>query len=246
MKNFFLLISLIATVAYTSSCSKKSENFDSAEISDFAPTTIGKYIVYDLDSTRFINFGTKDTVIHYQVKLVTEEAITDNLNRPAFRIARYIRKTSADAWQPDYHTFMMINTGNSLEFVENNMRFLKLEKPIRNDFSWKGNVYVDTRSAESTVAYLDDWDYTYENVNEPLTLGLYSLDSTITVNQRNEILNNPADLEHYSEINISKEQYAKGIGMVYRSFLHKEYQPPTDKPGYALGYGIEMTMIDHN
>ena len=244
MKNFFLLISVIATVTFTS-CDKVN-TFSSAELSKYAPSVLGKYIVYDLDSTRFINFGTKDTVIHYQVKLVVAEAITDNLDRPAFRIERYIRKTAADAWVPDFHTFMLINTGNSLEFVENNMRYLKLKKPIRNDFSWKGNVYIDTRSAESLVAYLDDWDYTYENINEPLTLGSIVLDSTITVNQRNEILNNPADLEHYSEINIGIEKYAKGIGMVYRNFLHREYQPPTDKPGYALGYGVTMTMIDHN
>ncbi|MGG9971381.1 hypothetical protein ACQ33O_06275 [Ferruginibacter sp. SUN002] len=244
MKKSFLFVGVLMTVLFVS-C-EKVESLNALQLSDYSPAIIGKYITYDLDSTRFINFGTRDTVVHYQVKLVVEEAITDNLNRPAFRVARYIRKTASDAWQSDYHTFMLINTGSSLEFVENNMRFLKLKRPIRNDFSWKGNVYIDTHSAETPVAYLDDWDYTYENVNEPLTLGSINLDSTITVNQRNEILNNPADLEHYSEINISVEKYAKGIGMVYRNFLHKEYQPPTDKPGYALGYGITMTMIDHN
>lgn len=246
MKKYLLFATLLTTIFFAS-CDKE-DSFSSAAISEYAPLEIGKYIVYDLDSTKFINFGTKDTVISYQVKLVVEEAITDNLGRPAYRVARYIRKTASQPWVSDYHSFMAINTGNSLEFVENNMRYLKLRAPIRNDFSWKGNVFIDTYSADSEVKYLDNWDYTYEDVNESLVLGTQNLDSTLTVNQRNEILLDPSNLNDYSEINIGLEKYAKGIGLVYRKFLHREYQPPTPggTAGYALGYGITMTMIDHN
>ncbi|MES2429771.1 MAG: hypothetical protein V4556_02470 [Bacteroidota bacterium] len=230
------------------SCSKEEDATNFITLDEYAPSIIGKYIVYDLDSTKFINFGTKDTVISYQVKLEVDGMMTDNLDRPAYRIARYIRKTAADPWVSDYHTFMMVKTISSVEFIENNMRFLKLKFPIKNDFTWKGNAFIDTYSPESEVRYLEDWDYTYENVNEPLTLGSYTFDSTLTVNQRNEIINDPSNHNVYSEINIGIEKYAKGIGMVYRNFLHREYQPPTpgESDGYALGYGITMTMIDHN
>lgn len=245
MKKYFFLI-IVVTAVFLSSC-EKTDTFNSAALKDYIPTITGKYIVYNLDSTKFINFGTKDTVISYQVKFLVDAAITDNLNRPAYRVFRFIRKTAADSWQPD-NSFMIVNTATSIEFVENNMRYIKMKQPIRNDFSWKGNVYIDAYSAESEFKYLDDWEYTYENINEPLTLGAFTLDSTVTVNQRDEIVGNPSNVLSYSEVNIGVEKYAKNIGLVYKNFFHKEYQPPTTSggTGYALGYGVKLTMIDHN
>lgn len=245
MKKIFFFLGIVATVVFTG-CSK-TDTLVSAKLSDFAPMVVGKYIVYNLDSTKYINFGTKDTVISYQVKYQVDAAVVDNLNRPAYRVFRFIRKTATDSWQPD-NTFMVVNTGSLVEFVEDNMRFVKLKQPLTNNFSWKGNAFIDTYSADSEVKYLDDWDYTYENVNQPYTVGTTTLDSTITVNQRNETLNDPTNPNIYSEVNISNETYAKHIGMIYRFFIHREYQPPTPggNPGYALGYGVKLTMIDHN
>ena len=39
----------------------------------------------------------------------------------------------------------------------------------------------------------------------------------------------------------------KGIGLIYREFLHWEYQgAQPGRPAYYLGYGVKLTMIDHN
>jgi hypothetical protein len=175
--------------------------------------------------------------------------IKDNLNRPAYRVFRYIRKTATDPWVTD-NTFMYVNTGTRLEFIEDNNRFIKLAQPIRNDFSWKGNTFIDTYSLQSNLQYMDDWDYIYDSVNTPVTLGTLVLDSTLKVAQRNEVIGNPSDPNSYSEINYSSENYAKGIGLIYRRFLHEEYQPPATSTGlgyFADGsYGVTLTMIDHN
>ena len=73
------------------------------------------------------------------------------------------------------------------------------------------------------------------------------LDSTLNISQRDEIIGNLTDPNSYSEINLGSEKYAKGLGLVYRNFLHVEYQPPTPgRSGYRIGYGVKMTMIDHN
>lgn len=245
MRKVFLLLILFSAIIFNA-CKKSTEDFKSASVSDYSPLIIGKYITYNLDSTIFINFGTKDTVIKYQVKHVVDALITDNLGRPAYRIIRYIRKTSANAWAPD-NTFMAVPTTIAMEFIENNMRFLKLKAPIKNGYTWKGNTYIDTYSLNSDVKYLDDWDYTYDSVDVKLTLGALSIDSTLKVDQRDEIIGNPSDQNSYSEINTGAEKYAKGIGLVYRNFLHVEYQPPTPgRGGYKQGYGVKLTMIDHN
>ncbi|MEO7308050.1 MAG: hypothetical protein ABIR78_10460 [Ferruginibacter sp.] len=245
MRNVPLLLIIISTVLF-SACKKSVDVLETATVNQYSPLQVGKYITYNLDSTVFINFGTKDTVIKYQVKHVIDAQITDNLGRPAYRIIRYIRKTAANPWTPD-NTFMAVATDFAFEFIENNMRYLKLKGPIRNGYSWKGNSYIDTYSLNSTVKYLDDWNYTYDSVNVAQTFGAFTLDSTLKVDQRDEIIGNPSDLNSYHEINFGAEKYAKGIGLIYRNFLHVEYQPPTPgRGGYKQGYGVKLTMIDHN
>jgi hypothetical protein len=241
-----LLFAGLTTAIFFSAC-KKTEDFKTDVINDYAPLEIGKYITYRLDSLLYAdNITPNDTVISYEVKHLVEDTSTDNLGRKTFIIRRYIRKKSTDEWVAD-NTFTAINTGNSLEFIENNFRFLKLEMPIQNGFSWKGNSYIDTYSANSDYKYYDGWDYTYDSLNTPLTLGSITLDNTVKVNEVDEITGDINDPAVYSEINYSAANYAKGIGLVYRRFIHQEYQPPT--PGtysYKLGYGIILTMIDHN
>ena len=245
MSKLFFLITILTALIFAS-CKKNSDVLPVASINDYAPFTVGKYITYNLDSTVFINFGTKDTVIKYQVKHMVDAKITDNLGRPAYRIIRYIRKTAANPWNPD-NTFMAVPTDFAMEFVENNMRFLKLKAPVRDGFSWKGNSYIDTYSLNSNVKYLADWDYIYDSVNNKKTVGTFTLDSTLHVAQRDEVIGNPADANSYSERNFSSENYAKGLGLVYRNFLHVEYQPARPGVGaYRIGHGVKMTMIDHN
>lgn len=245
MRRLFLLLIIITAITFNA-CKKSTDVLNTASVSAYYPLLVGKYITYNLDSTVFINFGTKDTVIKYQVKHQVDALITDNLGRPAYRIIRYIRKTAANAWAPD-NTFMAVPTEFAVEFIENNLRYIKLKAPVRNGYSWKGNSYIDTYSLNSEVKYLDDWDYIYDSLDVKLTLGALTIDSTLKVGQRNEIIGNPNDPNSYSEINNSAEKYAKGIGLVYRNFLHVEYQPPTPgRVGYKQGYGVRLTMIDHN
>ena len=244
-----LLALLIGFVVLFSACSKTTDDYEMAALSDYYPMVVGKYVTYKLDSLKYTNFGTTETIITYQAKYYVDAQITDGLCRPAYRIIRSIRKTAVDTWMPDA-TFMVVPVDNTVEFIENNLRYIKLKRPIRNEYSWKGNSYIDTYSINSDLKYMDDWDYTYDSVNVSSTVGAFTLDSTLKVNQQDEIIGNPADPAAYSERNISYEKYAKNIGLVYRKFLHSEYQPSTTGGGpgkYSdFSYGITLTMIDHN
>jgi hypothetical protein len=43
------------------------------------------------------------------------------------------------------------------------------------------------------------------------------------------------------------EQYAKNIGLIYKEVSMWEYQPPNSgNPGFISGFGIKLTIIDHN
>lgn len=230
------------------SCKKVNDNFSSESVTDYYPLQVGKYITYKLDSTVFINFGQKDTVISYQAQDRVDALITDNLGRPAYRIIRYLRKDSTGDWTPN-NTFMAVPAQNSIEYVENNLRFLKLELPIKQDFSWKGNSYIDTYSINSDVKYLDSWDYIYDSIDVPLIINSLKIDSTIKVSERDEFLGQDPSIPgtQYAEKNYAMEKYGKGIGLIYREFLHWEYQGgQSGVPGYFVGYGIKLSIINHN
>ncbi|MBS1927666.1 MAG: hypothetical protein IT254_10140 [Chitinophagaceae bacterium] len=247
-KIFFLLLISCLTAGILFSCKKSTQDFITPAISKYVPLEVGKYIVYRLDSLVFVDFGTNTQTHSYEVKYEVSDSLTDNLNRKAFRITRFIRVNNTQNWTPD-NTFMAVNYGTGYEFVENNLRFIKLKQPIRNDYSWKGNSFIDTYSTDSPVRYMDDWDYVYADVGQPLQLTNFSLPNTITVNERDEVIGNPDDPQSYAEKNISKEVYAEDIGLVYRQFLHTEYQPPvTGSPGHFVdgSYGVTLEMIDHN
>ena len=241
---WFFIICFLFLNLYLFSC-KKSETLTTAVLSDYYPLQTGKYITYQLDSLVYLSFGTRDTTVSYQVKYLTDSLLTDNLGRPAYRIFRYIRKSGNNPWIPE-GTCMAVIADNGIEFIENNLRFVKLKLPFKDYFTWKGNSFIDTYSANSIFRYLDNWDYTYENAGQSDIIGNFSLDNTITVNQRDEIIGDPNDASGYSEINFGQEKYANGIGMVYRKLFHSEFQPGNG--GYFAdgSYGVTYTMIDHN
>jgi hypothetical protein len=193
----------------------------------------------------WISFGTRDTTISYQVKYEVDALITDNNGKPAYRVFRYIRKNATQSWLPQ-GTCMAMNTGNNIEWVENNMRFIKLTTPVEEGKSWKGNSYIDTYSANSDLHYMDNWDFTYQMVGSTYNTGTLNFDNTLTVQQRDEVVGLPDNPDSYSEINFSQEKYALGIGLIYRQFNHKEYQP--NNGGYVAegSYGITMRLIDYN
>lgn len=247
VKNIFL--AAFVTVLLLSACSKKTDDYKLVPIADYVNLTPGKYIIYQCDSTRFGVQGSLTTKLYtYQVKYEVDSLVTDNLGRPAYRVYRYIRDNETKPWVRD-NTSMALIDGSSYEFVENNFRYIKLKQPFTDGFSWKGNAYINTSSDDFDYGYLDGWDYTYDSVNAPLTLGSITLDNTLKVAQIDTTFGYPEDIHSYSEINYGAEYYAKGLGLVYKRLYHSEYQPSdgiVDGHFVTGSFGVTLTMIDHN
>lgn len=248
-KIIYSLLFFSSAIILVTSCNK-TDNFNSEPLADYLNLEIGSFVRYRLDSTLYINFGQKDTVIKYQAKDVIEAEVVDALGRPSYRVVRYLSDTTGTSpWTPTA-TFMLTPTRETVELVENNFRYLKLKLPILEGFSWNGNSHISTQSADKDWIYrfMDDWDYTYENLGQSFSLpGGKTVESTITINQRDDLAGFPNDPGLYSEYTLSKEVFGKGIGLIFREFLHWEYQPPTGgNPGYTEGFGIKLVMIDHN
>ena len=229
------------------SCKKENATFTTASVNDYFPLQVGKYITYDLDSTVFTNFNQTETVRHYQAQYKVEDTTTDNLGRSGYTIYRYLRSDSTQNWTID-NVFTAFPTKNSVEYIQDNLRFIKLMTPINEGFSWKGNSHLAFDPYRSYVfanpAFMEDWNYTYQDVNTPLTVGSKTFDNTITVFEVSDSTGDPKiSGTQYAEKTYAIEKYAKEVGLIYKDFIHWEYQG-TDNT--YKGFGEKLSIIDYN
>ena len=244
----FLSLSII-------SCKKESGTVNTAQLNEYMPLAVGKYIHYRLDSMRFVEFGQKDTTISYDAKDVVDAEFVDNTGRPSFLVVRYLRNINSTN-ESDYSpilTYVVTPTRESVEVVEDNLRFLKMRLPVTEGFNWHGNSFLPSTPYYELYQFSNDedmnvWDYTYENVNQPMLVNDNIYDSTITILQAADSSNVPIDFpEALAYRNYWTESYAKNIGLIYKEVVMWEYQPPNSgNPGFRSGFGLTMSIIDHN
>ncbi len=186
------------------SCAKKEVEASSAILGlDYYPITIGKYVVYDVDSTVY-NDLTQTTILYqYRIKEKFTEYFTDNEGKKAIRIERYIKKydpnKSYDSIPYVIKEVWMANADESkIQVVESNIRYTKLIFPVKQNATWNGN-------ASNILGQLM---YSYSYIDQAQTINNVKLNSVLLVQQQND------------ETLISKqyyiEKYAKGVGLVYR------------------------------
>jgi hypothetical protein len=127
------------------------------------------------------------------------------------------------------------------------MRFIKLTIPISEGYTWKAHTYIDTKSINSTVSYLDEWAYEYRNVDQPYAVLNKTYNNTLTVFQHDETTpEGPFNPNNYQQRNYGQEVYAKDVGLIYKEFLHWTWQT-SPKQAYEDGsYGIRLRLISHN
>ncbi len=213
---------------------------------DYYPMHLGNYIIYRMDSLKFINVGSQDTIISYLAKEVVEDSITDNLGRPSYRVTRYLSDTAGIApWTPSI-AFMVTPLAGSVEVVENNLRYIKLVTPVQDGISWLGNAYIDTKSDDSQVPYLDGWNYTYDSTGMPFTVLAGTIPKAVIVNEINQITG--LGDGSYTQTLFSEEVYGKNIGLIYKKFVYSVYQSPNVEypSGATIGYGLSFNMVSHN
>lgn len=246
-KNSFLIV--FAGILLVAACSK-TDSFPTVKLENIMQLQPGKYIIYKLDSLNYVNFGQTLALSRYQAKDIVDAAITDNLGRPSWRVIRYLRdsaSTSEADWKPNI-TYTITVTNNEVEVIEENQRYIKLKQPIREGMTWRGNAYINPESFDASFS-IDIWDYTYNEVFTPFVFDDgRTVDSTITVNQRDEVLGDVDNPDSYSVQNFSKEVYATNVGLIYKELFHSEYQPGDGSltQPYYFGYGIKLRMISHN
>lgn len=238
----FLLLAALLTVAYISCRKPDDVKTDLGPTNEYFPLEIGKYVVYDVDSTIWDDTLCVKRFYRYQIKYTVADTFTDVQNRLSYRIVTSIRQKPEDLWE-NQEVMYATNTGAVLEQVYNELRFIKLTFPIVEGYTWKGNTHIN--NGDTAKGYFFDWNYVYRNVGDPYNTGDVIYDNTITVDERDEQINDPEVLpDEFASRTFSKEVYASGVGMVYREYIRWTYDPATTK--CRKGTGVIMNAVDHN
>src|SRR5687768_15788253 len=255
MKKILGYTLILSAFIIFNACNKQDASVNTTQLIEYMPLQTGKYIHYRLDSMRFIDFGQRDTIISYDAKDIVDGELTDNQGRQTFRVIRYLRDINSTNSE-DYVaklTYFVTPTRESVELQEENLKFQKLRLPVNEGFNWHGNSYLPTTPYYQVYQFSNDedinlWDYTYMNVNEPATVNDITYDSTVTVLQVADSSNVPIEFpDGLAYRNYWSETYAKNVGLIYKEVVMWEYQPPNSgNPGFRSGFGITISIIDHN
>jgi hypothetical protein len=242
---------LLLAVSLFTACTEKTIEMQSPTLSEYFPMKVGKYITYRIDSTVTTAFGADTTVRSYRVRDNVDGQIKDGLNRTAYRVVRTISNLAGTQPYVPNNTFSATPVGEDwIEWNENNLRFMKLRFPILENTTWKGNSFIDATSLNSSLDYLANWNYVYQNIGQPFKVLGKTYPETVTILQQDEVLPpGPFNPNVYKQYNYSIEVYARGIGLIYKNFDHKEWQPPSGgRPGYWEdgSYRVVLQIIDNN
>jgi hypothetical protein len=238
-----LLTAAVFFIVALESCEKMDTAPTSNSIETYYPLQVGKYISYKLDSTVYINLNTQKVVKTYYVQDFVDAEITDNKGNPGFRIRRMMRSNDDTTQWADNATFLVYPSRKDIQFVENNLKFIKLVNPVTDLNTWAGNSYINTD--DNLLRFYENWEYLYENIDQPFAVNNQTFDSTITVNQIDMINGDPNNKNFFYAITKSSETYAKGVGLVYKEFLYEAWQPSTQNYE-ANSYGVKLTIRNHN
>lgn len=244
IKKFLPVLLLAFTISVALfSCKKPDDRPTPPQATqEYYPLQVGKWVVYDVDSTIWDDVLCIERFYHYQVRHNVADTFTDEKGRLSFRVETYIRKRVEEMWVP-HQTFYVTNTEVTLEMNYERLQFVKMIFPIEEGATWKGNTYIITKDPE--YSYYDDWNYRYTNVGNSFNSGFKVFGKTVTVEHIDEAVGDPdAYPEVYASRTASREVFASGVGMVYREYFRWTYDPATTK--CRKGDGVIMRAVDHN
>lgn len=197
MTKFLIIVLIFITAVFAACTTEENQNNDAFFGHEYFPIEQGNAMIYKItdiyiDKPSNIN----DTSIYY-IKEVIDIPIIDNENDTAYRVERFYKSSPNDNWT--IHSVWTIKrTELTAEKVEENLRFIKIRFPIKQEYSWDGNIFNELESKEFRIS----------SFNTPYSINDYSFDSCLTVVQ-----DSSASLIHKD---LAYEVYAYRFGLVYK------------------------------
>ena len=165
---------------------------------DYFPIEIQKEKKFFVTNIIHNSFG-KDTSSYYLKEIITESFI-DLEGDTAYRIQRYWRTDTTQTYEIK-DVWVVKKSENSVQQLEENIRFTKLIFPINKDSFWNGNAF-------NNLGYQE---YSVQSIHTDFNLNNLTFDSCVSINQ-----NYKSNLLEYEN---SQEIYSLGLGLVYKEVI---------------------------
>jgi hypothetical protein len=242
-------LGLITLVAFNSCKKEKEDLSELAYGKNYFPLEVGRYVLYNVDSTYWDDFLRAEIVYRSQVRYQIADTFTNAEGKKSFKVDVYQRKETTDSFQIR-EVFYVTDNETSIEVNQKNLTFIKLIFPVTEGATWDGNAKVPKFDQDYTQEYNNNsWMYSYHNINQTFDPGNNYYERTVTVNHIDDQLNDPdKDSTLYAYRNYSQEVYAYNVGMIYRERIYWVFQPSENGggSGYRKGYGVRMRAIGNN
>ena len=220
-------------------CERVIEQLDPVAY-EYFPMEVGKYKIYQVDSTVYDEYNCDVQITSYQVMELTGNTGTDGEGDLYYTVERHIRADSSQPWLLQSIWTEKIED-NQLQRVEDNQRIIKMVFPVKESRRWDGIVYIRRDTLVpirgGSIDMYKDWDdFVFENIGEtfldtsrtgpkiyPDALQVLQVDKTNNIEKR-----------------YSREVYAKNIGLVYKEMWILDTQC---RGGNCTGVGNIATCI---
>lgn len=217
MKPIFalLLLSGLALTLWTS-CGREVEPPADIDYS-YYPLREGSFVEYRVDSVLFSDFNLppRDTAVWY-LRQELRSPMTDGEGDTVYQVYRsYRRDTSLADWDL-LRVWSVKRAEYRIETMEENMRFIRMVFPVREDKTWDGIVHLRTDTVipyndrtQETINLFKDWgDFKLINEGQPFSVNGLTFARTVTVLH--------VDKTNNIERRYSLEVYAADVGLIYK------------------------------
>ncbi len=193
----------------------------------YFPLEIGAYRTYQIDKITFSLFADTDTTQYQLKELVVDTFQTQQ--ETSYVLHRFSRLDPENSWQLD-SVWTARRTQNHAVVVQNNVPFVKLVFPVREQKQWNGNLYNSLPE--------DTYEITEIGGSFDTPAGLFS--DLLTVFENNE-----QDTLIFQDIRQSV--YGINVGLIYQksSILNFCNTDPDCLGTLEFGTKFEQVLIDY-
>jgi len=237
-----MYILAILGFCFIQSCSSESITAEPIDLQlDYYPLATGKTWEYKYDSIVYKNKGARKDTQSGFLRYVLEA----NPNPNSYKVTKFIKK-SINAPYVINRIDQVNLVDKSVETTEGNLQFTSLVLPPKLNTKWDGNrafdenISIQIDGGDRLQIYLD-WSYEYTNLDTTLNIEKKTYNKIIKVSHidRSDAINR----------RLSREYYAKGVGLVLKEMEMYETQriePNTPWPSKAqAGFSLKLQLLNN-
>lgn len=196
---------------------------------DFFPLEIGDYKEYQVEYIKYNILGDHDT-LSYLLKEVVADTFRNQSGNLVYKLNRFKSDPDSINWDLDSIWTATKNITNVI-VVENNIPFVKLNFPVRDNYEWDGNAFN----------VMDPDNYIYADAYKPIELKGKVYNSAVKVIHEE----NP---DYIVSTNIRNEIYAEKVGLIYKETIILHYCTENKCLGDTIieqGMDYKQELIDY-